>query len=115
MTSATSKPTRTHYQVLGVPPAASPVEVRDAAMRLVTQNHPDRVGAVGETKIREINTAYSVLRLPDTRREYDKYLHTLLNPCSQCKGEGIVYQQRGFTQRVARTCKLCRGTGFDDL
>ena len=59
----------TFYDVLGVEPNATFGELKDAYRKIVVKYHPDKGGdtAVFQT----IQTAWSVLRDPDSRRRYD--------------------------------------------
>lgn len=72
---------RTHYQVLGITPAASTEEVRRAHRQLARVLHPDRLGAAGaaerrlaERRMREVNVAWTVLSDPRRRSDYDREL-----------------------------------------
>jgi len=72
---------RTHYQVLGVPSAASPGKLRDAYLNLARLLHPDKHQDAGpaerrlaERRMREVNAAWAVLREPTTRATYDQSL-----------------------------------------
>lgn len=62
---ATARP---WYEVLGVSPLASDDEIRAAYLRLVRAWHPDRFGhdpvaaVAGEERLKEINTAYELVR-----------------------------------------------------
>jgi hypothetical protein len=84
-----------HYEVLGVPPDATPATIKEAYFRLVRANHPDRIAKKrieleskkvdpemieellaekereSNEKTQELNAAYSVLSDPDLRRDYD--------------------------------------------
>jgi hypothetical protein len=68
----------THYQVLGVPPAATPADVRRAYLALARRYHPDRLAASGdveaEERMRAINAAWAVLGDEHRRRDYDAEL-----------------------------------------
>ena len=68
---ATNK--RDYYEVLGVGKDASPDEIKKAFRRAATQHHPDRGG--DETKFKEINEAYEVLKDQEKRRRYDQFGH----------------------------------------
>lgn len=68
-----------HYRRLGVTPAASTEEIREAYRALAGRLHPDRVvdgsgaeQALAERRMREINESWQVLRDPQRRREYDQ-------------------------------------------
>jgi curved DNA-binding protein CbpA len=72
-----SPPGFSHYQRLGLPPFASPEEVRQAFRRLSKQLHPDTAllpAAEAHRAFRELQEAYAVLSDPDTRRAYDRQL-----------------------------------------
>lgn len=71
--------TNTHYQRLGLTPAASTDEVRAAYHALAKRLHPDLAGSdaerhLAERRMREINEAWNVLRDPARRRAYDATL-----------------------------------------
>ncbi len=66
-----------YYQLLGVAPNASAVEVRRAYMQLAREKHPDRFPDPAEKKqaeafLQEITTAFNTLTNPRTRQEYDE-------------------------------------------
>jgi hypothetical protein len=68
----------THYEVLGVEPAASHDEVRRAYLREARRHHPDsHVGSGPEIldearrRMTQVNAAWSVLGDPAQRRAYD--------------------------------------------
>lgn len=64
---------RSHYDVLGLAPGASPEAVREAYRRLAREFHPDRTvgSAVGGERMPQINEAYRVLSDPGRRAVYD--------------------------------------------
>jgi molecular chaperone DnaJ len=64
----------THYETLGVPPAASPAEIRDAYRALARRHHPDRGLARDDATMAAINEAYRVLGDPARRAVYDARL-----------------------------------------
>jgi molecular chaperone DnaJ len=65
---------RDYYEVLGVPKSASADEIKKAFRRLAVQHHPDKEGG-NETKFKEINEAYEVLKDQQKRQRYDQFGH----------------------------------------
>lgn len=70
---------KSHYEVLGVDSKASDTEIRAAFIRRSNELHPDgaafrRSEKGGTEKFMELKEAYSVLRKPEQRREYDREL-----------------------------------------
>lgn len=71
----------THYEILGVEPDATPEQLRAAYLASARRHHPDRVGSgdataasAAESRMQEVNLAWSVLRDPDERAAYDRSL-----------------------------------------
>lgn len=64
---------RDYYEILGVGKNASPDEIKKAFRRAAVEHHPDRGG--DETKFKEINEAYEVLKDADKRKRYDQFGH----------------------------------------
>ncbi|HEY4377597.1 MAG TPA: DnaJ domain-containing protein [Acidimicrobiales bacterium] len=74
-------PTSTHYERLGIRPSASTEEVRRAYLDLARRLHPDRLvdptpaeRALAERRMREINEAWRVLQVRESRDRYDESL-----------------------------------------
>lgn len=65
---------RDYYEVLGVGKDASADEIKKAFRRLAVQHHPDKEGG-NETKFKEINEAYEVLKDTSKRQRYDQFGH----------------------------------------
>lgn len=65
---------RDYYEVLGVAKNASADEIKKAFRRLAVQHHPDKEGG-DETKFKEINEAYEVLKDAGKRQRYDQFGH----------------------------------------
>jgi DnaJ-class molecular chaperone len=63
----------THYEVLGISASADESEIKSAFRKLAKQYHPDlnQDDAVAESKFKQINEAYEVLKDPQKRAEYD--------------------------------------------
>src|ERR1035438_10000013 len=62
-----------YYDLLGVKKDASADEIKKAFRRAAVEHHPDRGG--DETKFKEINEAYEVLKDTDKRKRYDQFGH----------------------------------------
>lgn len=65
---------RDYYEVLGVGKSASADEIKKAFRRAAIQHHPDKEGG-NETKFKEINEAYEVLKDESKRKRYDQFGH----------------------------------------
>jgi len=89
-----------YYSTLGVPQNASDKELKSAYKKLSMQHHPDRPGGDAE-KFKQVNEAYSTLKDPSKRQQYD-------NPQQQHQQQ---YSQgfgpNGFQGNM--------GGGFEDL
>lgn len=64
---------RDYYEVLDVGKDASADEIKKAFRRAAVEHHPDRGG--DETKFKELNEAYEVLKDSDKRKRYDQFGH----------------------------------------
>ena len=65
---------RDYYEVLGVGKGASDDEIKKAFRKLAVQYHPDKEGG-DETKFKEANEAYEVLKDSQKRQRYDQFGH----------------------------------------
>ncbi len=67
-----------YYRVMGVPPTATPAEIKSAYRALVRKYHPDRNpdNAAAEEQFKLLQEAYSVLSDDEHRAEYDRLLRT---------------------------------------
>jgi molecular chaperone DnaJ len=65
---------RDYYEVLGVAKDASADEIKKAFRRAAVQHHPDKEGG-DETKFKEVNEAYDVLKDSQKRQRYDQFGH----------------------------------------
>jgi molecular chaperone DnaJ len=68
---------RCYYEVLGVERAVDEGELKAAFRKLAMKWHPDRNPGdrSSETRFKEINEAYEVLKDPDKRAAYDRFGH----------------------------------------
>jgi curved DNA-binding protein CbpA len=69
-----------YYELLGITPAASEAQVRQAYARLAREKHPDRYTDPAEkqraqTFFQDLTTAFNTLRNPKSRQEYDESRH----------------------------------------
>lgn len=65
---------RDYYEVLGVAKSASEDEIKKAFRKGAVKHHPDKEGG-DETKFKEINEAYEVLKDKQKRQRYDQFGH----------------------------------------
>lgn len=71
-TAELSQPT--HYELLGLHPAASSWEIRSSYRQLSKLYHPDTTQlpvAIAKVKFQQLNEAYGILSSPDKRSLYD--------------------------------------------
>jgi DnaJ-class molecular chaperone len=66
---------RDYYEILGVSRSASPDEIKRAYRAAAKKYHPDRNpdNAAAEQKFKDVQQAYSVLRDPKKRADYDQF------------------------------------------
>lgn len=65
---------RDYYEVLGVGKNASADEIKKAFRKAAVKYHPDKDGG-DETKFKEVNEAYEVLKDQQKRQRYDQFGH----------------------------------------
>lgn len=73
---------RDYYEILGVSRSAGEADIKRAYRQLAMKWHPDRNpgDAAAETKFKEINEAYEVLKDPQKRAAYDQFGHQAFEP-----------------------------------
>jgi molecular chaperone DnaJ len=82
---------RDYYEILGVAKSASADEIKKAFRRLAVQFHPDKEGG-DETKFKEINEAYEVLKDSAKRQRYDQFGHAGMGGASGGGGAGHPFE-----------------------
>ncbi len=65
---------RDYYEVLNVGKSASDDEIKKAFRKAAVKHHPDKEGG-DETKFKELNEAYEVLKDKQKRQRYDQFGH----------------------------------------
>src|ERR1035437_10522909 len=65
---------RDYYEILGVSKDASADEIKKAFRRAAIKYHPDKEGG-DETRFKEVNEAYEVLKDSSKRQRYDQFGH----------------------------------------
>lgn len=65
---------RDYYEILGVGKDASADEIKKAFRKQAIQHHPDKEGG-DESKFKEVNEAYEVLKDSSKRQRYDQFGH----------------------------------------
>jgi DnaJ-class molecular chaperone len=63
--------TKSYYDILGVPKAASPQDIKKAFRTLALKHHPDKGGK--EEEFKELTKAYETLSDPEQKEVYDTY------------------------------------------
>src|SRR5919204_5629425 len=68
---------RCYYETLEVERSASDADLKSAFRKLAMKWHPDRNPGdkSSETRFKEINEAYEILKDPDKRAAYDRFGH----------------------------------------
>lgn len=62
------------YGKLGVPPSATPDQIKAAYRKKAAQYHPDKnQSADAPLRFREVQEAYELLSDPERRKAYDEY------------------------------------------
>ena len=78
---------RDYYEVLGVDKGASDDELKKAFRKAAVKHHPDKQGG-DETKFKEVNEAYEVLKDKQKRQRYDQFGHAGVGGASGGGGAG---------------------------
>ncbi|MBX2942895.1 MAG: DnaJ domain-containing protein [Cyclobacteriaceae bacterium] len=97
-----------YYQILGISPRATQLEVRHSFRKLAVLYHPDKNNTKeGEERFKEINQAYEVLSNPKKREQYDLSIANGYSSPSAAQSihRDPAYKRRQrapYTQREAR-------------
>ena len=89
-----------YYNTLGVARNASPEDLKKAYKKASMQHHPDRGG--DESKFKEVNEAYSTLKDPNKRQQYDNpqpQFNTNNMRGGMPPGFDNIFEQFGFRQQ----------------
>jgi len=78
---------RDYYEILGVSKTASADEIKKAFRKAAVKYHPDKEGG-DETKFKEVNEAYEVLKDQQKRQRYDQFGHAGVGGDSGTGGYG---------------------------
>lgn len=101
---------RDYYEVLGVSKDASADELKKAYRRAAVQHHPDKEGG-DETKFKEVNEAYDVLKDAQKRQRYDQFGHAGVGGASS--GGGNPFE--GFGGFQGQNMNFDFGDGLGDI
>jgi len=85
---------RDYYEVLGVSKDASADEIKKAFRKAAVQYHPDKDGG-DETKFKEVNEAYEVLKDQQKRQRYDQFGHAGVGGASGAGASGNPFEGFG--------------------
>ncbi len=77
---------RDYYEVLGVGKDASADEIKKAFRKKAIEYHPDKEGG-DETKFKEVNEAYEILKDDKKRQRYDQFGHAGVGSSAASDGD----------------------------
>jgi molecular chaperone DnaJ len=90
---------RDYYEVLGVGKNASADELKKAFRKRAIEHHPDKEGG-DETKFKEVNEAYEVLKDDKKRQRYDQFGHAGVGSSAASDGNPFAGYGGGQGQNV---------------
>lgn len=105
---------RDYYEVLGVAKDASADELKKAYRRAAVQHHPDKEGG-DESKFKEINEAYDVLKDSQKRQRYDQFGHAGVGGASGGGGSYGGNPFEGFGGFQGQNVNFDFGDGLGDI
>jgi curved DNA-binding protein CbpA len=91
------EPELSHYDTLGVPPDATPDQIKQAKRRAAQKAHPDKGGS--DAEMAAVNRAYEVLSNAESREHYDQ---TGEDPGAPVDGGSMVLMQ--LFERAIEEC-----------
>ncbi len=103
---------RDYYEVLGVPKSASADEIKKAFRKAAVKYHPDKEGG-DETKFKEVNEAYEVLKDQQKRQRYDQFGHAGVG--GGASGGGNPFEGFDFGGFNGQNVNFDFGGGFGDI
>lgn len=105
---------RDYYEILGVAKDASPDEIKKAFRKAAVQHHPDKEGG-DETKFKEVNEAYEVLKDQQKRQRYDQFGHAGVGGDASAGGFGGGNPFEGFGGFNGQNVQFDFGGGLGDI
>jgi molecular chaperone DnaJ len=104
---------RDYYEILGVTKTASDDEIKKAFRKLAVKYHPDKEGG-DETKFKEANEAYEVLKDKQKRQRYDQFGHAGVGGASGAGAGGNPFEGFNFNGQDIHF-DFGGGGGFGDI
>ncbi|KAK5999395.1 hypothetical protein QM012_005520 [Aureobasidium pullulans] len=103
----TISPDKDFYQVLGLQPNASAVQIKKAWQDASREHHPDKNPHPDSTKrMQEINHAYDILSNPEKRKQHDQtgeYPDITQGHCASCTNHNTARCNHHFNFKPARS------------
>ncbi|SRR6266478_780916 len=104
-------PRPTFYMMLGLPPSSSFAMLHDRYLQMSRALHPDMHPNKDRTEFQLLTQAWSTLKDPARRKQYDTRLKLEGGQCRECSGAGTLKKTASFSRVELRTCPACQGTG----
>jgi curved DNA-binding protein CbpA len=105
-------PTRSPYEILGVPKDASAADIRKAYRKLAALYHPDNKDTGNDERFKELSDAHAVVGNPARRATYDEFgitndLHAqVIKNCQDCFVEAVMVTDEGCSPLTAAYAKV---------
>ena len=110
----------TLYQIFDVPPGVPDADLHARFRALAAAWHPDNANGGDVDRYKALTEAWSLLKTPALRRQYQGQLLLSGTPCPACGGAGLglaplsSWSSVGFMP-VTVECAACEGTGQQPL